>query len=143
MSDATAARAARAIERRRSQSHVKVLASDDFEDRAPATEGERKTVDYIVGQFKALGVQPGGAPERKWDDFKGVDLRGEIALVLITDPVSPAIGRVDARLGCGLGVHADSRSQRGSEALALERLAAARLGEPDHVALRILPEHFL
>ena len=145
------------IDPERMTAHVKVLASDEFEGRAPATAGERKTVDYIVNQFKALGVQPGGAPdgrggrgwtqevplaqaeaagpvksgftvgtmhrdlrpgddiairathlpathvsvvnaplvfvgfgvtapERTWDDFKGVDLKGKIALVLINDP---------------------------------------------------------
>ena len=140
----------------RMTAHVKVLASDEFEGRAPATAGETKTVDYIAKQFQALGLQPGGAPtdvagapgrrtfrwrnptparsppasrpaertarcgrattspfaqricpsarvtvnaaplvfvgfgvsapERKWDDFKGIDLRGKIALVLINDP---------------------------------------------------------
>jgi Zn-dependent M28 family amino/carboxypeptidase len=145
------------IDPERMTAHVKVLASDEFEGRGPATAGEKKTVDYIVSQFKALGVQPGGtpdgrggrawtqdvplaqaeasgpvtasfavgaavtplrqgediairatqlptprvevknapvvfvgygvsAPERKWDDFKGVDLRGAIALVLVNDP---------------------------------------------------------
>jgi Zn-dependent M28 family amino/carboxypeptidase len=33
--------------------------------------------------FVGYGVK---APERKWDDFKGVDLRGKIAVVLINDP---------------------------------------------------------
>ncbi|WP_309645590.1 M28 family metallopeptidase [Phenylobacterium sp.] len=136
--------------------HVKVLASDAFEGRGPATEGEKKTVAYIAEQYRAAGLQPGGdlkdgkrawtqdvplarfetkgpvavsvtsggatqswkqgeeiairaaqtgvdrvtvkdapivfvgygvtAPERKWDDFKGVDLKGKIALVLVNDP---------------------------------------------------------
>ena len=144
------------IDPERMTAHVKVLASDEFEGRGPATPGETKTVEYIVKQFEALGVKPGGppdgrggrawtqdvplaqadagpvtasvtvggmnrplrqgddiairathlptsrvtvanaplvfvgygvsAPERKWDDFKGVDLRGKIALVLINDP---------------------------------------------------------
>jgi Zn-dependent M28 family amino/carboxypeptidase len=39
--------------------HIKVLASDDFEGRAPGTRGETLTVDYLVAQFKALGLQPG------------------------------------------------------------------------------------
>ncbi len=135
---------------------VKVLSSDEFEGRGPATAGETKTVDYVVAQLKAAGVQPGGdmkdgkrewtqavplarseitgtpqlsiavkgkaqaltqgeqiavraaqdgttaidiakaplvfagygvnAPERDWDDFKGVDLKGKIAVVLINDP---------------------------------------------------------
>jgi len=33
--------------------------------------------------FVGYGVN---APERKWDDFKGVDLKGKIAVVLINDP---------------------------------------------------------
>ena len=36
--------------------HVEVLASDAFEGRAPGTEGEKKTVDYIEQQFKAAGL---------------------------------------------------------------------------------------
>ena len=142
--------------------HVKVLGSDAFEGRAPNTPGEVKTLDYLITQFKAAGLQPGGdliagkgksngkrswtqdvplgrfeikgpltlsvndgkqaqtlaqgedvairaamngqrevnftnaplvfvgygvtAPERKWDDFKGVDLKGKLAVVLINDP---------------------------------------------------------
>ena len=130
--------------------HVRVLASDEFEGRAPATNGEQRTVDYLIEQFRKAGVQPGGshggwvqevplvrvqvdgevsasialdgkrqplrngeevtlqslraqgelavedaplvfvgyginAPERHWDDYKGVDLRGKIAVVLIND----------------------------------------------------------
>ncbi|QGZ41046.1 Zn-dependent M28 family amino/carboxypeptidase [Pseudoduganella flava] len=136
--------------------HVKVLASDEFEGRGPNTAGEKKTIAYLVEQFKAAGLQPGGdmvkgkrvwtqevplgrfeikgpvtltvgagkdkltyeqgeqmavraamngkklvdfknaplvfvgygvtAPERNWDDFKGVDLKGKLAVVLINDP---------------------------------------------------------
>jgi Zn-dependent M28 family amino/carboxypeptidase len=135
---------------------VQVLSSDEFEGRGPNTAGETKTVDYLVEQFKAAGLQPGGdlsggkrswtqdvplgrfefkgpvkltlndgagsralvqgddlavrasmngakqvdfknaplvfvgygvtAPERKWDDFKGMDLKGKLAVVLINDP---------------------------------------------------------
>ncbi len=108
---------------------TKVLASDEFEGRAPGTPGEAKTVEYLVAQFKALGLEPGGeaggwtqtvplvqhehvevlslrpvdrvviagaplvfvgygvsAPERGWDDYKGVDLRGKVAVFLINDP---------------------------------------------------------
>ncbi|HZZ68190.1 MAG TPA: M28 family metallopeptidase [Phenylobacterium sp.] len=137
--------------------HIKVLSSDAFEGRGPATPGEVKSVAYIEKEFKAVGLQPGGdklksgarawtqdvplaefdikgpvaftvqaggkteswkqgdqiairapetgvdhidlknvpvvfvgygvkAPERNWDDFKGVDLHGKIALVLVNDP---------------------------------------------------------
>ena len=40
-------------------SHIRVLSSDDFEGRAPGTPGEEKTVNYLVGQFKAMGLSPG------------------------------------------------------------------------------------
>ena len=136
---------------------VRVLSGDDFEGRAPATAGERKTVDYLVAKLDAAGLLPGGdrkpdgtrawtqdlpltrseiegpvrvqvnagrdhpqwtqgnevalratqngdtavnlagapvvfvgygvtAPERRWDDFKDVDLKGKVALILVNDP---------------------------------------------------------
>jgi len=39
---------------------VKTLSSDAFEGRGPATEGETRTVAFLIDQFKAAGVQPGG-----------------------------------------------------------------------------------
>jgi len=147
--------AATDIDPKRLSQDVKILSSDEFEGRGPATAGETKTIDYVVGQMKAAGLQPGGdlkdgkrewtqavplaraeikgttvavtvkgktqaltqgdqiairaaqdgstaidiakaplvfagygvsAPERGWDDFKGVDLKGKIAVVLINDP---------------------------------------------------------
>ena len=41
--------------------HVQTLGSDAYEGRAPATRAEQKTVDYLIAQFKAAGLQPGGA----------------------------------------------------------------------------------
>jgi Zn-dependent M28 family amino/carboxypeptidase len=134
--------------------HVKVLASDEYEGRAPGTKGEELTVKYLVGQFQQLGLKPGNtdgtytqnvplvgitpdpsmaltfkkgmqtetlkfkddfvtwtkrvsdsaaladselifvgygveAPEFKWDDYKGVDLKGKTMVVLINDPPLP------------------------------------------------------
>ncbi len=139
------------IDPHRISDHVKVLAGDDYQGRGPATPAEAKVIDYVVGQFKSFGLEPGGenggwtqavplarfeltgpinlsltsngqtqtlsqgdqvvvqtlvptdhvaianaplvfvgygvkAPERKWDDFKGYDLHGKIAVVLINDP---------------------------------------------------------
>jgi Zn-dependent M28 family amino/carboxypeptidase len=130
---------------------VREIASDAYQGRAPGTAGEAKTVDYLIAQFKALGLEPGGehggwtqtvplmrfevagepklslalggwraplaqtrdamvwterpiervrienaplvfvgygvtAPERGWDDFKGYDLHGKIAVFLVNDP---------------------------------------------------------
>src|SRR3954466_12559924 len=39
--------------------HIKVLASDEFEGRAPGSKGEELSVKYISEQFKALGLRPG------------------------------------------------------------------------------------
>ena len=126
---------------------VKILASDAFQGRAPGTQGEAKTVDYLIGRFREAGLQPAGenggwtqkvpllktqigpdpllaigplrlhqdqdieistrspvdkidiqdaplvfvgygvfAPERGWDDFKGVDLKGKVPVFLVNDP---------------------------------------------------------
>ncbi len=141
---------------KRLSNDVRILSSDAFEGRGPATPGETKTLEYVIGQMKEAGLQPGGdlkdgkrlwtqavpllraeiegtpklsltvggksesltqgeqvairaamdgstsvevknaplvfvgygvhAPERKWNDFDGVDLKGKIAIALINDP---------------------------------------------------------
>jgi len=130
---------------------VKTMASDEFMGRAPGTEGETKTVDYLIKRFTELGLEPGGrdgkwtdpvtlkhsmitgvrslnitaggetinieqardieissanardtitvtkapvvfvgfgvsAPERDWDDFGDMDIKGKVALFLVNDP---------------------------------------------------------
>ncbi len=39
--------------------HLQILASDAYEGRKPFTTGEEKTVNYLVEQFKAIGLEPG------------------------------------------------------------------------------------
>jgi Zn-dependent M28 family amino/carboxypeptidase len=39
--------------------HTKILASDEYEGRAPGTKGEDLTVTYLTEQFKRLGLKPG------------------------------------------------------------------------------------
>ncbi len=39
--------------------HIKVLASDEFGGRAPSSQGEVLTLEYLTNQFKALGFEPG------------------------------------------------------------------------------------
>ena len=144
----------------------RALSTDAMAGRGPATAVEPKVIDYIVGQMKAAGLQPGGAdgawtqdvplarfeltgpialslsaggkaqvltqgdqavvqtlvpvnhvdiknaplvfcgygvkaPELGWDDFKGVDLHGKIAVVLINDPdfEAPAGSAVAGKFG--------------------------------------------
>lgn len=39
--------------------HIAVLASDGFQGRAPLTEGELKTINYLRKEFEKIGCQPG------------------------------------------------------------------------------------
>ena len=38
---------------------LKVLSSDEFEGRLPTTEGEKKTIEYLVSEFTKAGLKPG------------------------------------------------------------------------------------
>jgi Zn-dependent M28 family amino/carboxypeptidase len=128
--------------------HLKYLADDLLEGRAPATRGGELAARYIAAQFEAMGLLPAGAdgsyyqpvtlvgltpqpgfvwgagaaphtlrnlddfvawaeqpeervaadgavefvgygvsaPEWRWDDYKDVDVRGKILLMLVNDP---------------------------------------------------------
>ncbi|WP_233348657.1 M20/M25/M40 family metallo-hydrolase [Henriciella algicola] len=46
---------------------VRVLASDEFEGRAPGTPGETKTVEYLIEKFEEIGLEPGGR-DGGWTD---------------------------------------------------------------------------
>ncbi len=37
---------------------IKIISSDEFEGRAPASRGGRKTVDYLVSRFTEIGLKP-------------------------------------------------------------------------------------
>ena len=39
--------------------HIRVMASDEYEGRAPGSKGEELTVSYLTRQFQRLGLQPG------------------------------------------------------------------------------------
>ncbi len=143
--------AAPSISAERMSEITRVLASDEFQGRSMGGPGEEKSVAYLIDQFKAAGLEPGGenggwtqtvpmirtklqapmsfsvkqkgrtlplkfpddiylstvlpveqakianapmvfvgygvtAPERDWDDFKGVDLKGKVAVFLVNDP---------------------------------------------------------
>src|SRR5262249_32894469 len=59
--------------------------SDEFEGRGPGTSGETKTVSYLTGQFKELGLKPGN-PDGTYTQevplvgFRAKDVKGSIAL---------------------------------------------------------------
>lgn len=131
--------------------HVRTLASDEFEGRAPGSPGEEKTVQYLEAQFRRLGLKPGNgdsyfqtvpmvettadestvahiapaggepvdlkfgtdmvvgsrtgqaevkvadsdmvfvgygvnAPEKGWNDYAGVDVKGKTVVMFVNDP---------------------------------------------------------
>jgi Zn-dependent M28 family amino/carboxypeptidase len=68
-----ATRAAAALSAESLLQHIQVLASDEFEGRAPGTPGEEKTVAYLTAQFQELGLEP-GHPDGGW--VQAVDLIG-------------------------------------------------------------------
>ena len=37
--------------------HIKTLASDAYEGRAPGTEGEDRTIAYVVGEWAKAGLE--------------------------------------------------------------------------------------
>ncbi|MDP3471962.1 MAG: peptidase M28, partial [Algoriphagus sp.] len=44
------------------RNHIAYLADDKLKGRMPGTEGYQMAVDYVVDQFKKIGIQPGGDP---------------------------------------------------------------------------------
>ncbi len=56
---------------------TEILASDEFEGRAPASNGEVKTIEFLEQEFQKLGLKPGN----------GQSFFQEIPMVVITaDP---------------------------------------------------------
>ena len=56
--------------------HIRALASDEFEGRAPGTRGEQLTVAYLTDQFTRLGLKPGN-PDGTY--IQGVPMVGSTA----------------------------------------------------------------
>src|SRR5262245_17582484 len=129
--------------------HLKVLASDEFEGRAPATKGGQLATEYLAKQLEALKLEPAGdngtffqqvpivestvertfvlsvpgntyryqtdvvafsgverprvqvqgevvfvghgmvAPELKWNDYEGANVKGKWVMVMVNDPPAP------------------------------------------------------
>ncbi len=56
---ATASLCADTISEEQLRTHIRILASDALGGRAPGSEGERLTLDYLQEQFQAYGYEPG------------------------------------------------------------------------------------
>src|SRR6478672_4073339 len=65
--------------------HIKILASNEFEGRAPGSKGEELSVKYISDQFKQSGLSPGN-PDGTY--FQEVPLGG----IKTTPSASFAVG---------------------------------------------------
>jgi len=150
---ANATASMQSIDAQRIAEHVRFLANDLLEGRAPGTRGGDIAANYIATQFALYGLKPAGdngtflqkvdfvgvkslpsttaslvpahgdavalkwtedyvagnqtqsdavdvdapivfvgygieAPEYKWDDFKGVDVKGKVVLVIVNEPPS-------------------------------------------------------
>jgi Zn-dependent M28 family amino/carboxypeptidase len=132
------------------RAHIKMLASDSFEGRAPSTRGGTLAAEYLATQLEAIGIEPAGengtyfqqvpiiestvnrafalsvpgrvyrysddvvafsgvergevhtqgdvvfvghgivAPEQNWNDYAGVNVRGQWVLIMVNDPPAPA-----------------------------------------------------
>jgi Zn-dependent M28 family amino/carboxypeptidase len=57
--------------------HIKVLASDEFEGRAPGTKGEELSVKYISDQFKQIGLKPGNPDGTYTQDVQLAGIKSE------------------------------------------------------------------
>ena len=57
--------------------HIKVLASDEFEGRAPGSKGEELSVTYITDQFKKIGLKPGNPDDTYTQDVPLAGIKSE------------------------------------------------------------------
>ncbi len=85
--------AARILER------TKVLASDEFEGRAPGTPGEDKTIAYLVGEFQKLGLQPGNPEGGFLQNAPLVGITSAPTLSFVRDGVTMAMENINDFVG--------------------------------------------
>src|SRR6266545_548309 len=64
--------------------HIKILASDEFEGRAPGTKGEELSVRYIADQFKQIGLKPGNPDGTYTQEVPLAGIRSEPTMSFIT-----------------------------------------------------------
>jgi len=57
--------------------HIRVLSSDEFEGRAPGTRGEELTVNYLLDQFKRIGLRPGNPDGSYLQEVPLIGITGE------------------------------------------------------------------
>jgi Zn-dependent M28 family amino/carboxypeptidase len=75
--------------------HIRILSSDELEGRAPGTNGERLTLDYLERAFAAAGLEPGvrlADGSRSWRQETPL-----VAATLTNTPTLTLTGRDGAR----------------------------------------------
>src|SRR5581483_9006013 len=80
--------------------HVQYLADDKLEGRDTGSEGFKKAVEYVSGQFKQIGLQPAGT-DGYLQPVKFATrqmIAGESKLELVRDGKSEALETADAAL---------------------------------------------
>ncbi|VAV88228.1 Peptidase M28 [hydrothermal vent metagenome] len=75
--------------------NVKILASDEFEGRAPGTAGDKKTIEFLKQKFKELGLKPGNGDSY----FQGVKMVEITASPDTTMEIKTADGIMNLRYG--------------------------------------------
>ena len=64
--------------------HIKILASDEFEGRAPGTKGGELSVKYITDQFKQIGLKPGNPDGTYTQEVPLAGIKSESRMSFIT-----------------------------------------------------------
>jgi Zn-dependent M28 family amino/carboxypeptidase len=77
-----AQKAMNAIDAEKIRATVKYLSDDSLQGRQ--THAQKSEIDAPI-VFVGYGIN---APEYKWDDYKGVDLKGKVLLMLVNEPPS-------------------------------------------------------
>ena len=63
---------------------IQILASDDFEGRAPSSAGEEKTVNFLRDEFRALGLEPGNGGSF-FQDVPLIEITADPSMTLSVD----------------------------------------------------------
>lgn len=69
--------------------HIKILASDEFEGRAPGSRGEELSIKYIAEQFKAAGIKPGNPDGSYFQDVPLAGIKSESRLQFFVNGKPP------------------------------------------------------
>src|SRR2546423_10345623 len=69
--------------------HIKILASDEFEGRAPGSKGEELSIKYISDQFKAAGLQPGNPDGSYFQQVPLAGIKSDSRLQLVVNGKPP------------------------------------------------------